>query len=80
MAAMTIRNLPDETHRAIKLRAKLNKRSAEAEMRAILEQAVNPPEGIKIGTELAALGRAIGLVDLNIVRDQTPAGSTVIFK
>ncbi len=80
MAAMTIRNLPDETHRAIKLRAKLKGRSAEAEVRAILEEAVNPPERIKMGTELAALGRAIGIVDLNIVRDQTPAGSTVSFE
>jgi plasmid stability protein len=80
MGAIIIRNLPEETHLALKLRAKLKGRSTEAEVRAILEEAVNPPDRIKIGTELAALGRAIGIVDLNIVRDQTPVGSTVSFE
>lgn len=80
MGAMTIRNLPEETHRALKHRAKSHGRSTEAEVRAILQEAVAPPGRIKIGTELAALGRAIGLVELNIVRDQTPAGSTVSFE
>jgi plasmid stability protein len=80
MAAMTIRNLPDETHRAIKMRAKLNKRSAEAEVRAILDEAVNPPVGLKIGTELAKFGKLLGGRELKIVRDKTPAGSTVSFE
>lgn len=80
MPAMTIRNLPEETHRAIKLRAKLKGRSAEAEVRAILQEAVDPSERIKMGTELAALGSAIGLVELDIVRKKTPAGSTVSFE
>jgi len=72
MAAMTIRNLPEETHRAIKLRAKLNKRSAEAEVRAILEEAVNPPEGLKLGTELQKFGKLLGGLELDIRRDKTP--------
>ena len=80
MAAMTIRNLPEETHRAIKLRAKLKGRSAEAEVRAILDEAVNPPERIKIGTELAKFGKLLGGFELDIKRDQTPAGSTVNFE
>jgi plasmid stability protein len=80
MAAMTIRNLPEETHRAIKLRAKLNRRSAEAEVRAILEEAVHPPEGLKLGTELQKFGRLLGGLELDIRRDQTPAGSTVSFE
>lgn len=37
MPAVTIRNLPDATHRAIKVRAAQHGRSAEAEMRHILE-------------------------------------------
>lgn len=72
MAAMTIRNLPDETQRAIKLRAKLKGRSAEAEVRAILEEAVNPPERIKMGTELAKFGKLLAGLELDIRRDKTP--------
>lgn len=39
MAAVTIRNLPEEIHRALKMRAAQHNRSTEAEMRAILETA-----------------------------------------
>lgn len=42
MATLTIRNLSDEVHRALKARAIQNGRSMEAEMRAILEAAVLP--------------------------------------
>lgn len=79
MAAVTIRNLPKETHQSLKRRAKLKGRSTEAEVRAILVEAVNPPEGLKIGTELAKFGKLLGGLELNIKRDQTPAGSTVSF-
>jgi len=36
MGMMTIRGIPDEVHNALKARAKLHHRSAEAEVRAIL--------------------------------------------
>jgi plasmid stability protein len=39
MGMMTIRNIPDEIHNALKARAKRHNRSAEAEVRAILEKA-----------------------------------------
>lgn len=42
MAAVTIRNLSEEAHRALKVRAAQHNRSAEAEMRTILEAAVRP--------------------------------------
>ena len=42
MAAVTIRNLPDETLRALKKRAEQCGRSTEAEMRVILQNAVRP--------------------------------------
>lgn len=42
MATLTIRNLPDETRRALKLRAARNNRSMEAEARAILQGAAEP--------------------------------------
>lgn len=36
MSALTVRNLPDETHRALKLRAAQHGRSTEAEARHFL--------------------------------------------
>ena len=71
MSALTVRNLPDETHRALRVRAAQNGRSTEAEIRAILEEAVRPKERIKIGSELAAFGDKYDL-DLEIVRDKEP--------
>lgn len=73
MPVLTIRNLPPETHRALKIRAAQHGRSTEAEVRHILEEAVRPSERLKIGSELAALGRRFGGVELDIERDQRPA-------
>ena len=58
MSAVTVRNLPDETHRALKLRAAQHGRSTEAEIRHILENAVRPKVGS--GSALAAIGRSLG--------------------
>jgi len=41
MPAVTVRNIPERTHRALKLRAAKNGRSTEAEIRLILENAVS---------------------------------------
>ena len=73
MPAVTVRNLPVETHRALKLRAAQHERSTEAEIRAILEEAVRPPSLVKIGSALAAFGQRYGGLDLDIARDATPA-------
>ncbi|KDE40647.1 Plasmid stability protein [Nitrincola lacisaponensis] len=40
MAMLTVRNLPDEIHRALRIQAAHNGRSMEAEVRAILSTAV----------------------------------------
>lgn len=72
MPAVTIRNLSEETHRALKVRAKQHGRSTEAEIRAILDEAVLPEERVKLGTMLAEIGREVGWVDLEIERDKTP--------
>lgn len=72
MASITVRNLPDETHRALRVRAAQNGRSTEAEIREILEEAVRPKERLKIGSELATFGDKYKLDDLNIVREQEP--------
>ncbi|MBI2811331.1 MAG: plasmid stability protein [Candidatus Melainabacteria bacterium] len=70
MASITVRNVPDETHRALRIRAAQNGRSTEAEIREILEEAVRPKERLKIGSALAAFGDKYKLDDLNIVREQ----------
>lgn len=72
MASITVRNLPDETHRALRVRAAQNGRSTEAEIRAILEATVRPNKRLKLGTALADLGDKYAL-DLNIIRDQEPS-------
>lgn len=77
MSAVTVRNLPEETHRALKLRAAQHGRSTEAEIRAILEEKVRPATRLKIGSELAAFGKRAGGFDLDVTRDQTPAEPAV---
>jgi len=78
MAAVTIRNLPDDVHRALKIRAAQHNRSAEAEMRAILEAAVHPEGRVGRVTALAETSRRLGLTNadveaLELVRDRRPA-------
>lgn len=73
MAAITVRNLPEETARALKVRAAQSGRSTEAEVREILNAAVRPPVGL--GTALAALGKRVGGVDLSRGRKRSPAKS-----
>lgn len=60
MPNVTIRNLPPETHRAIKARARRHGRSIEAEIREILRLAAQPPGALRFGDELAGLGAAFG--------------------
>jgi plasmid stability protein len=72
MAVVTVRNLPEETHRALRVRAAKNGRSTEAEIRAILEEAVKPADRIKVGSELAAFGDKWNL-ELEVVRDPEPS-------
>ena len=72
MPAVTVRNLPKATHRALKLRAAQHGRSTEAEIRKILEEAVRPKTRIKIGSELAAFGKEIGDLEFNTPRDSAP--------
>lgn len=73
MPVVTVRNLPDETHRALKLRAARHGRSTEAEIREILEQAVHPEGRIKVGSALAAFGKNFGGVELDVRRDPNPS-------
>ncbi len=73
MAVLTVRNLPEKVHRALKVRAARHGRSTEAEVRAILADAVKPAQ--PMGDALAAIGRRAGLTDADLAfpRDRTPA-------
>lgn len=73
MPAILVRNISAETRRALKSRAKLHGRSTEAEIRAILENIVQPTGRVKVGSALAALVKPFGGLDLDVARDKTPA-------
>lgn len=78
MAMLTVRNLPDEVHRALRVRAALHGHSMEAEVREILEAAVAPEGRVKLGSLLADIGKQAKLTDdefavFEQVRDKTPA-------
>ncbi len=78
LAMLTVRNLPDDVHRALRIRAAQHGQSTEAEVREILAAAVKPESRIRLGDALAALGHEIGLTneDFDVfeqTRDKTPA-------
>ena len=78
MAMLTVRNLPDDVHRALRVQAALNGRSTEAEVREILAIAVKPESRVRRGEALSALGRKVGLTNEDFevfqqARDTMPA-------
>ena len=78
MPSVTIRNLSEETHRALKVRAAQHGRSAEAEMRDILDTAVRPTTRLRLGPARAEGSRRIGLTHEDVEAlertfDRTPA-------
>jgi plasmid stability protein len=62
MAVITVRNIPESVHRALKLRAAKNGRSTEAEVRHILEQAIARKGRDGFATRLRAFAEEAGLV------------------
>lgn len=78
MAILTVRNVPDDVHRALRVRAAQHGRSTEAEVREILAAVVKPEKRVRVGEALAAIGRKIGLTNEDFAvfesaRDSTPA-------
>lgn len=70
MPSVTVRNLSESTHNAIKLRARAAGRSTEAEIRLILDAAAKAQQTVRLGTMLSSIGREIGGIDLEDVRDK----------
>ena len=78
MAMMTVRNIPDEIYRGLRVQAAMHGQSAEAEMRSILESAIKNKNRIKLGSLLLEIGNQARLTDdefsiISQVRDKTPA-------
>jgi plasmid stability protein len=78
MAMLTVRNLPDEVHRALRVRAARRGHSMEAEVREILESAISPQGRVRLGSMLADMGRRARLSDdefavFEQVRNKLPA-------
>lgn len=75
---LTVRNLPDEIHKALRMQAALHGRSTEAEVREILATAVKPESRVRMGDALWAMGRKIALTNedfeiFNPSTDKSPA-------
>jgi plasmid stability protein len=78
MATLTVRSVPDEVHRALRLRAAQHGHSTEAEVREILETAVKSDERVRLGDALSQIGQKAGLTNEDFVvfeqiRDKVPA-------
>lgn len=76
MATLTIRNLPDETLRALRVMAVAHGRSTDDEVRDILARAVKSPGRARMGEALFELGRRLGLTNAEVealeqTRDRT---------
>ncbi|MDD7804399.1 MAG: plasmid stabilization protein [Endozoicomonas sp. (ex Botrylloides leachii)] len=63
MAMMTLRDIPDELHSALKARAKRNNRSLVAEVRNILKEVLQPEDRVLMGDALVDIGREMSLTD-----------------
>jgi antitoxin FitA len=73
MPAILVRNISPATHRALRARAKAHGRNTEAEIRAILDDAARAGARTGLGSALAALAKPFGGLEIEIVRDKTPA-------
>jgi len=78
MAMLTVRNLPDNVHRALRVRAAQHGHSTEAEVREILASVVMPEARLRLGDALADLSHSLGLTNQDFevfekVRDRTEA-------
>lgn len=78
MAVLTVRDVPDEVHRALRMQAAMHGRSTEAEVREILASTVKALQRVRIGDLLAKIGRNAGLtnedfLELDKTRNKKPA-------
>jgi antitoxin FitA len=70
MPSMTVRNLPEDLHRRIRLYAAEHGLSAEAAVRRLLDEATRPAQ--RLGDLVAAYARARAVDFPETPRDRTP--------
>ena len=63
MSVLTVRDVPDEVLRALRVRAAHRGRNTEAEVRAILEETLLPEGRVGLGSLLTAVGQRAKLTD-----------------
>lgn len=66
MAVLTVCNVSDEVHRALRMRAAQNGRGTEAEVREILQSVVKPATQVGLGTLIHEIGRRAKLTDKDV--------------
>lgn len=77
MADLLVRGIDDDVVQALKLRAVTNRRSAEAEHRAILADALSRPKRLSLAAVLAAMPN-VGL-DADFERPAAPNEAARVF-
>lgn len=78
MGDMTVRNIPDQIHNALRERATLNRRSIEAEVRTILAHSVMVAETGGFGQQLRDRFAVCSGDDISVNRDKS-AGEAADF-
>ena len=73
MGTITVRNIPDAVHAALRTLAEKHVRSAEAEVRALIAAAVAPQIGSGLGQEMRGVWEGVYGEDFENLRDQGPA-------
>lgn len=81
MAMLTVRNLSEEVHRALRQRASQHGQSMEAEARDILANALHPRGRVQLGSLMQQLGQQARLSPAEFavfeqVREHSPARAT----
>ncbi|CAN1516355.1 StbC Plasmid stability protein [Burkholderiaceae bacterium] len=71
MSSLTIHNIPDETLRALQVRAAKAGLTVEAEVVAIIESVAFPNNRVKLGSLLAEIGQQADGADMVFERDKT---------
>jgi plasmid stability protein len=72
MSQILVRQLRPEAHRALKARAKIQKSSAEAVAREILERTLLPDQQLGLGDRISAVWEGADLTDVEIDRSKEP--------
>ncbi len=72
MGDMTVRNLPDEIHDELRVRAKQNNRSIEAEVRSMITSSIVSGAGGGLGSRLRARFDELSGDELSDLREAIP--------